>query len=326
MSKIPPEIAVSTQGNMAMKSNEGSRSKDAFLDWATVGLVDSLRASVRDALHSIATTGECKRDDEEWVLFGEVTELVGNDPLRVQVRRTSMLLNDEVTENEWSRFDLLCPMKHHRVDLSAGMWVGMLVKPCHRLQAGQILADASVPLWNLPQHDKHLAWNASHLFSGAYEGWLRAMWWLQQANLGYSFATHTSVDWSADVLMSWSFNHGHKVRQIPIGADYNPQETFTGIHADISEVTLLRATSHKSNLVMTLSPPCPSWSRGGRHSGLATDEGFCFLDATQHITRVRPLLAIFECSDGIEAHPPFLLHFNWAGTRRSGLKMWPFIN
>ena len=304
----------------------GSWSKDSFVGWATAGLAEPLGASVRDALHAIAATGDVCPHADRWVLFGEVTELVCPDPLHVQICRKSMLLQDVIVRDEWSQFDLMCSGSHQRVDFTEGMWIGVYVKSSQCTQAGRIQADESVPIWNLPQLDKHLAWNASHLFAGAYEGWLRAMWWLQQANLGYSFATHTSVDWSADVLMSWSFNHGHKVRQIPIGADYNPQETFTGIHADISEVTLLRATSHKSNLVMTLSPPCPSWSRGGRHSGLATDEGFCFLDATQHITRVRPLLAIFECSDGIEAHPPFLLHFNWAGTRRSGLKMWPFIN
>ena len=53
---------------------------------------------------------------------------------------------------------------------------------------------------------------------------------------------------------------------------------------------------------MTLSPPCPSWSKGGRRSGLATDEGFCFIDAIQHVARITPLLAICECSDGIETH------------------------
>ena len=150
-------------------------------------------------------------------------------------------------------------------------------------------------------HQEYLAWNASHLFSGGYEGWLRAMCRLQQANLGFSFSSHTSVDWSEEVMHTWSFNHGRPYEVLPIGVDYNPVMTFNGILADVSEITLLRATSHKSNLVMTLSPPCPSWSRGGRNSGLATDEGFCFLDAIQHVARTRPLLALFECSDGIEA-------------------------
>ena len=89
----------------------------------------------------------------------------------------------------------------------------------------------------------------------------------------------------------------------PVPETYNSVETFNGFLADISDVTLLRASSNKSNLLMTLSPPCPSWSRGGKHSGLATDEGFCFLDAVEHVSRVRPVLALFECSDGIEAHP-----------------------
>lgn len=72
---------------------------------------------------------------------------------------------------------------------------------------------------------------------------------------------------------------------------------------DISDLTLLRASSNKSNLLMTLSPPCPSWRQEGKHSGLATDEGFCFLDAIEHVARARPVLALVECSDGIEAHP-----------------------
>lgn len=149
----------------------------------------------------------------------------------------------------------------------------------------------------------YLAWYSTHLFAGAYEGWLRAMRWLQQTNLGHSFATHTSVDWCPDVMKTWSFNHQREVFESPIHESFDPTETYVGILADISEITLVRATSNKSNLMMTLSPPCTSWSRGGKHSGLATDEGFCFLDAIEHVARVRPILALFDCSDGIEAHP-----------------------
>lgn len=132
---------------------------------------------------------------------------------------------------------------------------------------------------------------------------MRAMWWLQQANLGHSFATHTSVDWCSDVMRTWSYNHRKEFLSCPILESYHSLEVYNGILADISERTLLRATSNKSNLLMTLSPPCPGWSRGGKHSGLATDEGFCFLDSIEHLCRVRPVLALFECSDGLEAHP-----------------------
>ena len=166
------------------------------------------------------------------------------------------------------------------------MWVGALMKPHQRKANCEILADESMPLWNVSHYDSHFAWNVTHLFAGAYEGWLRAMWWLQQANLGHSFAMHTSVDWCPEVMSTWTFNHGREHMQCPIHASYDSKEVFNGILADIGDTTLLRATSHKMNLLMTPSPPCPSWSQGGKHSGLATDEGFCFLDAIEHMARV----------------------------------------
>ena len=176
-------------------------------------------------------------------------------PFTVRLRRTSMLMTDkESFGGSWADLDLVCPVVYSRVDFSPGMCIGILCKPADRQIAGKIMAGELVPVWNVSYFDKDLAWNVMHLFAGAYEGWLRAMWWLQQANLGHSFATHTSIDGCPTVMK------------------------------------------------MTLSPPCPSWSRGGKHSGLATDEGFCFLDAIEHVSRVRPVLALFECSDGLEAH------------------------
>lgn len=204
---------------------------------------------------------------------------------------------------EWATFQLVCPAVHERVDFTSGMWVGALVKPHQRLANCQVMADDTMPLWNISRFDKHFAWNVSHLFSGAFEGWLRAMWWLQQANLGHSFATHTSVDWCPEMMKTWSFNHGRDHIKSPIAAAFDSKEVFNGILADVSDLTLIRATSHKMNLLMTFSPPCPSWSRGGKHSGLANDEGFCFLDSIEHLVRARPVLALFECSDGLEAHP-----------------------
>ena len=80
---------------MDSKKNDGSLSRLGFIDWATMGMADSLGASVREALLAIATTGECKAAGEAWILFGEVTEVLSPNPLHVQVHRTSMLLNDE---------------------------------------------------------------------------------------------------------------------------------------------------------------------------------------------------------------------------------------
>ena len=263
----------------------------------------TLADTVRCALKGIATSGMCRGEQDDWILFGEVVDSTVGPPLRIDVKRTSMLLAPVADHEEWATFQIICPVVHERVDLSAGMWVGALVQPHQRVANCQVWADDTMPLWNVSRLDKHFAWNVSHIFSGAYEGWLRAMWWLQQANLGHAFASHTSVDWCPEVMKTWSFNHGRDHLKCPIPVAFDSTEVFNGILADVSDRTLLRATSHKLNLMMTLSPPCPSWSRGGKHSGLANDEGFCFLDSIEHLAKVRPILALFECSDGLEAHP-----------------------
>ena len=270
-----------------------------------MGLPDPLASSARDALWAIATTGAPKDDGEDWTLFGEVLGHSTGPPFCVSLRRVSLLMTSDAMPSgaQWEHFDLICPVEHKRVDFAPGMLIGIHTKSVNRSEPCKVVADESVPVWNISSFDRCLAWNVTHLFAGAYEGWLRSMWWAQQANLGLSFATHTSADWCPEVMKTWGYNHGRPVQQCPIPVTYNPVESINGILADISDLTLLRASANKSNLLMTLSPPCPSWSRGGKHSGLATDEGFCFLDAIEHVARVRPVLALFECSDGIEGHP-----------------------
>ena len=287
-----------------MKSATRLTAESSLIDWATAGLPSTLADSVGATLMTIARAGTPREDDKEWVLFGEVVGTCDGPPFTAHLHRLPLLVPDqERTDGTWDNWDLVCPIAHTRVDFNVGMQIGVLSKPSDHQVFGKIMAGESVPVWNLSSFDKDLSWNVSHLFSGAYEGWLRAMWWLQQANLGHSFATHTSVDWCPMVMKTWSFNHGREHLQAPVQASYSSKEVFNAILADIGDASVLRATSNKSNLMMTLSPPCPSWSKGGKHSGLATDEGYCFLDAIEHVSRVQPVLALFECSDGLEAHP-----------------------
>ena len=287
-----------------MKIEAGKVSQAGYIDWPTMGLPESLASSVRAALWSIATTGSCRGEDEDWVLFGEVLSHLDGSPPKVSVRRTALLTTDAVHNDvSWGTFTLGLPVEHKRVDFAPGMLIGVYSKPTSRIEPCTIVADESVPVWNISSFDSCLAWNVTHLFSGAYEGWLRAMWWAQQANIGVSFASHTSVDWCPEVMKTWNYNHGSTAHGSPVPVSFNPTASINGILADISDYTLLRASANKSNLLFTLSPPCPSWSRGGKNSGLGTDEGFCFLDAIEHVARARPVLALFECSDGIENHP-----------------------
>ena len=158
---------------MESGQEHGTIAVESLLQWATFGMPSSLASTVSAALKSIATTGLCRSNEEDWALFGEVCDVQHEPTMCVHLRRTSMLLADEVIQaGLWETFDILCPVTHTRVDFSPGMLVGVLATPANRLSDHRILADAAVPVWNISKHDRSLAWQVSHLFAGAYEGWL----------------------------------------------------------------------------------------------------------------------------------------------------------
>ena len=43
-----------------------------FVDWATMGMPDTLGATVQGALQAIASTGDCRDDNEDWTIFGKI--------------------------------------------------------------------------------------------------------------------------------------------------------------------------------------------------------------------------------------------------------------
>ena len=58
---------------METTRGKGSRSLAGFVDWATMGMPDTLGATVRGALPAIASTGDCRDVNEDWTIFGKIT-------------------------------------------------------------------------------------------------------------------------------------------------------------------------------------------------------------------------------------------------------------
>lgn len=67
------------------------KADEALMNWATMGMPSLLADTVCRALRSIATSGECRGGMDDWILFGEVVDSTGGPPLRIDVKRTSML-------------------------------------------------------------------------------------------------------------------------------------------------------------------------------------------------------------------------------------------
>ena len=118
------------------------------------------------------------------------------------VRRTNMLMSCVAPVDDWSTFELTCDVMQPKVDLAVGAWVGVQVNVVHCPSSGKLRVDQPVLLWNLPPPYRNMTWNVAHPLLGAYELWLRFMWWLQGANQGQSFATHVSVNWSSPMMQT----------------------------------------------------------------------------------------------------------------------------
>ena len=104
-------------GTKDMGSKHELHVDGALIHWATASLPSSLAVSVQDALKAIAATGACEDDLAEWILFGEVVRVHCGPPKCVQVRRTSMLFQDDVLANDgWKQFEVCCQADHARVD------------------------------------------------------------------------------------------------------------------------------------------------------------------------------------------------------------------
>ena len=83
---------------------------------------------------------------------------------------------------------------------------------------------------------------------------------------------------------------------------WTPAE-FVGICGGVEDHSILNMLRAQSNLVLTMSPPCQSWSRGGKSAGLYDTNGYSFVDALCTVAACQPNLIAAECADELVNHP-----------------------
>ena len=101
----------------------------------------------------------------------------------------------------------------------------------------------------------------------------------------------------------WSLKHNVNALTPPIAHNvpWNPAECV-GVCSPIQEPSILNLLRAQFNLVQTMSPPCQSWSRGGRQTGLADPNEFSFLEALGVAACGQPNVLVAECSDELIRH------------------------
>ena len=157
-------------------------------------------------------------------------------------------------------------------------------------------------MWVVPEFISDWQPSYCHIFSGAFEGWSRAVEWMRY-QFGIGYIQSISIDHDEDVMKIWSIRNNAGCERPPfkIGAlDGNP---ITGILANVREHSWINKCLCLTNLWFTISPPCISWSLGGRSDGLQHDAGMSFIFAIDKIKKVRPVGITGECADVTPKHP-----------------------
>lgn len=157
-----------------------------------------------------------------------------------------------------------------------------------------------------PSLEEDLAFNFVHFFAGAFAGWEQGAMWCKSANLGFSVGQQLAIDQDDVVMTVW--REKHKIS--PLSGPLQPQfvwnpSSFIGILTSVDDLTILHACANRSNIIATLSPPCPTWSRAGKGQGLAHSGGLAFLQALETCIPLQPNLILMECVDDIVNHADF---------------------
>eukprot|EP00438_Fugacium_kawagutii_P015954 Skav228854 [mRNA] locus=scaffold1718:130032:132638:+ [translate_table: standard] len=172
-------------------------------------------------------------------------------------------------------------------------------------------------IWVLAKFQPNSPLMAVHLFSGAFSGWERALNFLiHEGKLSVDLTI--SIDSDDDVMRVWSKNKSARIFYNRIPVDQIFDEDILGVMRPIQDSSWLNLMRKSGNWVLTMSPPCPSWSPGGVSKGLRCEEGFSFVEAINTVKKARPLVVSCECSDSTPTHRDF--HFLRACFHRIGYK------
>ena len=116
------------------------------------------------------------------------------------------------------------------------------------------------------------------------------------------------MDNDSEVMQTWA----KKMDRAPLQAPLLARNAFefqdrVAIHAEIKDISIVHAFSSFTNFVCTSSPPCISWSRAGKATGLESIAGQAFIDSILLNGIVQPLMIACECAAEVPGHRHFQL-------------------
>eukprot|EP00438_Fugacium_kawagutii_P030087 Skav228176 [mRNA] locus=scaffold3933:151340:155638:+ [translate_table: standard] len=233
--------------------------------------------------------------DDASVFWGQVVE-VGSDYvvcLKAQLQAYSGL--EIVEPSQHCRIHL----KGCHVDFQFLNWIGWT--DFKEDGPGEFSWTHDATMWRIPEYRKGEAFHVGHLFSGSFCGWNKAWMWMKQQKLIRCDSVFY-VDNDPEATKIWELLDFDVHRfKVPFNCESDDQAASVLVE----EPTWLNLCRNELNMVWTISPPCISWSSGGKESGLHSRAGLSFLQAVKKVRWARPVAAFFECTEKTPIHPHF---------------------
>eukprot|EP00438_Fugacium_kawagutii_P016066 Skav228714 [mRNA] locus=scaffold928:35027:39499:+ [translate_table: standard] len=185
------------------------------------------------------------------------------------------------------------------LDLDIGDWFGFI--GFEEIDGKFCPTETSV-FWKLAEShcDDRVA--PVNLFGGMYDGWARAFQWLNEHKL-LNVISSASIDHDPDVAQS-ARRHSHNVISGNAAFSWESPQDHTVYQGNVKDIEWLNLIRTNAGWI-TMSPPCPSWSRGGTTQGLACENGLSMFEAIKGVKLARPAVVLAECSDELPRHGHF---------------------
>lgn len=170
----------------------------------------------------------------------------------------------------------------------------------------KLQADVKSAIWVIPSLEPSFGINVGHLFSGAFDGWGKAFQWLSNQSV-VKVDSSFAIDLDSHTIEMWAKQHFTDSVSKHIGPSFfNSGEFFAG-RFDVGSKSWYNVSRKLVNVFWTKSPPCQSWSLGGRGQGLESWNGLAWVHSIVAAKWLRPNAILVECADTVPSHSHFRL-------------------
>ena len=273
-----------------------------FIEGCLTSIHSEWRPKVRSLLVPECLVDPRCWDDSDFVGYGVVTNICHVFDDAHDIWNCNAVTNkpiDGLVEHPDLSFELWSPKG--KVKLTKGTWFGFQkVQVLKEDEKIKIFSNLKSVLWIVSEHSPSLPCYFCHAFAGGFAGWERATKWVDHKKL-ITCAGSISIDFDFEAVETWKqwFGgnvYGHDIEIEP------PQDRHFCVLSDVESPHWFNALKYHINVIMTISPPCQSWSRGGRSTGVESQNGLTFLQTILAIRLVRPVVVPTECADKTPQH------------------------